>query len=128
MDWASLPPLILGVFTAAGLGRLLELLVTRRKVRGEGQKLEVDAAQVISTELRQWAKDANERAKATDERAKATEDRLTKRVDEVMEKLYNAEESLDRLEAKIARCQGGPPCPVRTSGTDPRLRSVRPPQ
>lgn len=126
MDWANLPPLILAVATALGAARLLELLVTRRKVRGEGQKLEVDAAQVISTELRQWAADANKRAEATDERARATEKRLTDRVDEVMEKLYNAEESLDRLEAKIARCQGGPPCPVRNSGTDPRMRSVRP--
>lgn len=126
MDWASLPPIILGIATAAGVGRLLELAVTRRKVRGEGQKIEVDAAQVISTELRSWAAEANKRAEAADQRAQATENRLTQRVDEVMAKLYDAEESLDRLEAKIARCQGGPPCPVRNSGTDPRMRSIRP--
>jgi hypothetical protein len=124
VDWANLPPLILAVATAVGAARLLELLVTRRKVRGEGQKLEVDAAQVISTELRAWAAAAEERATRADERAKATEDRLSKRVDEVMAKLADAEDSLDRLEAKIARCQGGPPCPVRTSGTDPRLPAV----
>lgn len=124
--WTNLPPLILAVATAGGAARLLELLVTRRKVRGEGQKLEVDAASVISTELRAWASAAEERANRADDRAKVTEERLTARVDEVMAKLNQAEDSLDRLEAKISRCQGGPPCPVRTSGTDPRLTAVRP--
>lgn len=125
MDYGSLPPLILAVATAVGLARLLELLVTRRKVRGEGQKLEVDAAQVISTELRAWASAAEERANRADERTKATEDRLNARVDEVMAKLDEAEETIDRLQAKINRCEGGPPCPIRY-GTDPRLRPVRP--
>lgn len=124
MDWANLPPLILAVATALGAARLLELLVTRRKVRGEGTKIEVDAASVISTELRAWAHAADERANAADTRAKAIEDRLSVRVDEVMAKLATAEESLDHIVAEIARCQGGPPCPVRT-GTDPRMPVIR---
>lgn len=109
LDLTSLPPLILAVATAVGLARLLELFVTRRKVRGEGVKVEVDAAQIISSELRAWAKEANDRARAAEER----EIRLSGRVDEVIAQQQQTAEALARLETSVSRCRGGPPCPVR---------------
>lgn len=128
MDLTTLPPLIAAVATAVGLGRLLELLVTRRKLRGDSQKVEVDAAQVISAELRTWATEANNRARAAEERAVAIEARFQVRVDELLDKLDRAEHALDKLEGRILRCQAGPVCPVRTAETDPNLRPVRRPQ
>lgn len=121
LEPGALSQFILALAGAVGLSRLLELMITRRKTRGEGAKLEVDAASVISSELRAWTAEANSRASAAEERS----NRLSTRIDEITAKLDETESQLDRLRAKILHCQGGPPCPVRSSGTDPRLPIVQ---
>lgn len=121
LEPGALPQFILALAGAVGLSRLLELVITRRKTRGEGAKLEVDAASVISSELRAWTAEANSRATAAEERS----NRLAARIDEITAKLDDTEDQLDRLRLKILGCQGGPPCPVRNSGTDPRLPFVK---
>lgn len=113
MDLSAAPQLILAISTAVGLSRLLELLVTRRKVRGEGRKIEVDAASVISSELRAWADAANRRADAAEARTREVEARLGARVDELRAELAAAEDAADECETRTARCPGGQPCPLR---------------
>lgn len=122
-SWAMLPTLVVSIATALGAARLLELFVTRNSRRGSDQKVEIDAASVISGELRQWAAEANSRARAAEERAQQIEQRLQARIDEVMSKLQLTEDALDRLQDKIMACQGGPVCPVRT-GDDLRVPIV----
>lgn len=132
-SWSSLPTIIISGATAVGLARVLELLITRKSRSTGDAKVQVDAASVISTELRQWTAEANARAKLAEERAEAIQTRLQARVDELMAKLDNAEKKIDatedafdRLRAKIMSCQAGAVCPVRTSDTDPRLPVVTP--
>jgi hypothetical protein len=123
-SWSSLPTLIISIATAVGLARVLELLITRKSRSTGDQKIQVDAASVISGELRQWTAEANNRAKAAEERATVIEVRLQQRADDLMAKLRATEEALDRLQDKIMSCQAGPICPVRTGDTDPRLPVV----
>lgn len=131
-SWSSLPTIIISGATAVGLARVLELLITRKSRATGDSKVQVDAASVISTELRQWAAEANARAKLAEERAEAIQTRLQARVDELMAKLSevekkanDTEDAFDRLRDKIMSCQAGDICPVRTTGdTNPRLPIV----
>jgi hypothetical protein len=125
-SWSSLPTIIISGATAVGLARVLELLITRKSRSTGDQKVQVDAASVISTELRQWAAEANARAKLAEERAEIIQTRLQARVDELMTKLAevekkanDTEDAFDRLRDKIMACQAGPVCPVRTGDTNP---------
>lgn len=141
-SWSMLPTLIAVVGTTVGAARMLELYATRKSRRGQDSKVQVDAASVISGELRQWTVEANARAKAAEERASQIETRLQLRIDELVEKLNKAEATADRaeealqradlsmrrLEERIMACQAGPVCPVRTADTNPRMLAVTPKQ
>lgn len=140
MTGSSLGPIIVSVATALGLSEILKLLVTRASRRTTDAKVQVDAASVISTELRQWTTQAETRARAAEaradkaeERTAQTEARLQARIDVLMAELDGAEEKVEsavraftRLEARINACQAGAVCPVRTADTDPGMGPIDP--
>lgn len=132
-SWSSLPTVIVSAAAALGLNKALELLITRRSRRGQDAKIQVDAGAVISGELRQWAAQAIAQAEAANKRAAELETRFQGRIDELVRKLDDAGDKLDeaerrieKLTARVAACQGGAVCPVRTADTDPRLPVINP--
>jgi hypothetical protein len=116
---SSLPTIIISGATAVGLARVLELLITRKSRSTGDQKVQVDAASVISTELRQWAAEANARAKLAEERAEIIQTRLQARVDELMAKLDKAEKKIRRHRGRLRPAARERSWPVRQG------RSVR---